>query len=114
MSTWNTPQWGKTQPGTVATTPAFPELYLRNFLNDEGILPSEATPLQSVFDTFTVVGGSHIFTLSKLPSQVSSPIVYRNGAPQTPSVNYLINSRTVTFPTGSLSNTDVIEVYYTS
>jgi hypothetical protein len=113
MSTWNIPIWGQpNQPGTIDNQPPFPELYIRNFLNDEGILASELTPLQRTVDTFVVETGQLQFTLSKVPSQFSSPIVYWNNAPQYPTVNYIINSRTVTFPSNVLQAGDSLVVIY--
>jgi len=113
MSTYNTPLvGGGNQPGTIDNAVPFPELYIRNFVNDEGILPSEATPLQRVVDMFTVQADQLQFTLSKVPGQEYSPIVYLNGAAQTPTVNYVINSRTVTFPADVLQTGDKVQVNY--
>jgi hypothetical protein len=113
MSTWNIPLWGEQgQPGTVDDQPPFPELYIRNYLNDEGILASELTPLQRVVDKFVVEVNQLQFTLSKVPSQFSSPIVYWNNAPQYPTANYILNSRTVTFPSGVLNVGDSVVVIY--
>lgn len=113
MSTWNQPIWGgDAEPGTIDEAAPFPELYIRNFLNDEGILASELTPLQRVVDTFTVEADQLQFTLSKVPSQFSSPIVYWNNVPQYPTVNYIINSRTITFPSDVLQTGDSLVVIY--
>jgi hypothetical protein len=113
MSTWNQPVWGGgtgTTPGTKASLPPFPELYLRNFLNDGGILPSELTPLQRVVDSFTVAAGQIVFNLSKVSSQLFSPIVYWNSVPQYPTIDYSINNQTLYFSSGKTGD-EVVVIY---
>ena len=105
--------WGGVTPGVIAAIPPFPELYIRSYLNDEGILPSEMTPLQRVVDIFTIAVGQNIVNLSMVPSQLFSPIVYRNSHPQYPTVDYIINSQTVTFPPGILQTGDILTGVYT-
>lgn len=112
MSTYNTPLWDQTQAGTTDNAPPFPELYIRNYLNDEGILTSEKTPLQRRIDMYAVQPGQIQFILSRVPGQEYIPIVYLNGAPQTPTTNYTINSRTVTFPSDILNVGDKVKVIY--
>ncbi len=112
MSTWNVPKWGQAGSGTVASAAPFPELYIRNFVNDEGILPGEVTPLKRVVDSFTVGVNQNMFVLSKVPSNLYSPIVYVNGVPNYPTVNYSINSRNLNFPSGVLQTNDVVKVIY--
>lgn len=112
-STWNQPQWGgDSQPGTVDLQPPFPELYIRNYLNDLGDIPNESTPLKFTIDSFTVQAGQIQFTLTNMPSTLYSPIIYWQGSAEFPTVNYTINARTVSFPENVLNTGDTIKVRY--
>ena len=96
----------------MSTQPPFPELYLRNYLNDEGVIPLELTPLVFTIQQFIVVGSQIDFTLTNLPDEKMAPIVYLNGVPQYPTVNYTINARIISFPEGVLISDDLITVKY--
>ena len=114
MSTWNQPLWGdQNQPGMIDDQPLFPELYIRNFLNDLGQLPNELTPLKWVEDQLIcTVQGQTQFTLTLLPSMLYSPIVYVNGTVKYPTIDYIVNSRIITFPNSGLNLNDLVTVKY--
>ena len=114
MSTFNQPLFN--DPGgnlnTIDEQPSFPELYIREFLNDLGVLPLELTPLSFQIETFIVIGTEVDFTVTQTPSKLFSPIVYLNGSPQYKDSQYTILDRVVSFPEGILVVGDIIKVRY--
>ena len=113
-NTWNSALWGQTnQPGTIDTTAPFPELYIRNFLNDQGQLPNELTPLQWIEDQlFCTIQGQIQFTITKIASALYTPIVYVNAVPQYPTIDYILNAKIITFPQPGLNLNDLVTVKY--
>ena len=113
-TTWNNPLWGdQNQPGTVDNNPPFPELYIRNYLNDQGQLPNELTPLVWQEDQLIcTVQGETQFTTTQVPSMLYSPIVYINAVPQYPTIDYILNARIITFPQPGLNLNDLVTVKY--
>lgn len=90
--------------------PSFPELYIRNFLNDLGETPLELTPLAFTVEIFTAILSQVDFTLSHIPTQLFSPTVYLNGSPLYKDKNYTINAQTISIPV--LTVGDIITVRY--
>jgi hypothetical protein len=109
MSTFNDSVFNQSDVTDPAQSP-FPELYIRNFLNDQGNIPLELTPLAFTIEIFSAILNQTDFILSQNPSLLYSPIVYLNGSPIYLSKDYTINAQTI-----SLSSTnpgDVLTVRY--
>ena len=113
MSTWNQPLWGDgNDVGTIDSRPTFPDLYIRNLMNDQGVPPNEIAPLRYIIDKLIGDGITNIFTTTKSPSQLYAPLVYLNNVPQYQNTDYTINSGTITFAKGRVGNGTVVMVRY--
>lgn len=111
MSTFNQPLFN--QPEAISRPQqSFPELYIRNFLNDLGEIPLELTPLTFLIETFTVVANQTDFNLSHNPTALFSPVVYLNGTPLYKDKDYTINSSLISIPLASLNVGDILTVRY--
>lgn len=103
-------QWNQPRPFNNTQQP-YPSIYLRNYINDEGQTPGDAS-VNMQADRFTAAAGQLLFNLSMAPNNLYPVFVYQNQKLKNPLVDYNQNVRTIQFAAGVVQTGDSIEFFY--